>query len=53
MKELIIKKAIKMRSRAYAPFSNYSVGAAVETKTGEIIGGCNVESSSFLSLIHI
>jgi len=47
MKELIIKKAINMRSRAHAPFSNYSVGAAVETKTGEIIGGCNVESSSF------
>ncbi len=36
-----------MRNRAFAPYSNYRVGAAVETKTGEIIGGCNVESSSY------
>jgi cytidine deaminase len=43
----LIKKAIEMRSRAFAPYSNYRVGAAVETETGEIIGGCNVESSSY------
>jgi len=36
-----------MRKKAYAPYSNYKVGAAVETDTGEIIGGCNVESSSY------
>ena len=47
MKEAVIKKAIAMRSRSLAPFSNYSVGAAVETESGKIIGGCNVESSSF------
>tara|TARA_X000000368_G_scaffold106937_1_gene82972 strand:- start:841 stop:1224 length:384 start_codon:yes stop_codon:yes gene_type:complete len=43
----LIQKAIEMRKRAYAPYSNYRVGAAVETITGEIIGGCNVESSSY------
>ena len=47
MKEAVIKKAIAMRSRSLAPFSNYSVDAAVETESGKIIGGCNVESSSF------
>ena len=47
MKEAVIKKAIAMRSRAHAPFSNYRVGVAVETQSGEIIGGCNVESSSY------
>ena len=47
MKEAVIKKAIAMRSRALVPFSNYRVGAAVETQSGEIIGGCNVESSSY------
>lgn len=39
--------AISMRERAYAPFSDYRVGSAVQTTSGEIIGGCNVESSSY------
>ena len=42
MNQLLIKKAINMRENAHAPYSNYKVGAAVETKTGEIIGGCNI-----------
>ena len=45
--EDIVKIAILMRRRAFAPYSNYRVGAAVKTKTGEIIGGCNIESSSY------
>ena len=36
-----------MRNNAIAPFSNYKVGAAVETENGEIIGGCNIENSSY------
>ena len=47
MKKRLIDEAIKMRKRSYAPFSNYYVGAAVETASGDIIGGCNVESSSY------
>lgn len=47
MKDSVIKKAIAMRMRAVAPYSNYTVGAAVLTESGEIIGGCNVESSSY------
>lgn len=43
----LIKKAKEMQNRAHAPFSNYKVGAAVRTETGELIGGCNVESSSY------
>ena len=43
----LIKKAIKMRELAMAPFSGYKVGAAVLTETGEIIGGCNIENSSY------
>ena len=43
----MIKEAIAMRMRAVAPYSNYTVGAAVLTESGEIIGGCNVESSSY------
>lgn len=39
--------AIEMCMKSYAPFSNYHVGAAIETQCGKIIGGCNVESSSY------
>ena len=46
-KNKLINTAIKMRNNAIAPFSNYKVGAAVETENGEIIGGCNVENSSY------
>ncbi len=45
--EPIFKAAFKARENAYAPYSNYMVGAAVETEDGEIIAGCNVESSSY------
>ena len=45
--EDIVEIAILMRKRAFAPYSNYRVGAAVKTRTGEIIGGCNIESSSY------
>lgn len=43
----LIKTAIEMRSKAIAPYSQYKVGAAVETGSGEIIGGCNIENSSY------
>ena len=43
----LIKTAIEMRSKAIASYSQYKVGAAVETRTGEIIGGCNIENSSY------
>ena len=43
----VIKTAIEMYDRAYAPFSNYKVGSAIEVKSGEIVGGCNVESCSY------
>ena len=47
MNKKLIKTAIDMRKKSQSPYSNYRVGAAVETESGEIIGGCNVESSSY------
>ncbi len=34
-------------SRAYCPYSRFSVGAAVLTGAGEIFSGCNVENASY------
>lgn len=43
----LIKTAIEMRAKAIAPYSGYKVGSAVQTNTGKIIGGCNIENSSY------
>ena len=47
MTDQLIEKAIQMRGKAMAPYSNYKVGSAVLTESGKIFGGCNVESSSY------
>ena len=43
----LIEAAQKVRENAHAPFSNFKVGAAVETKRGIIFTGCNVENASY------
>ena len=39
-------KAKEVANRAYAPYSNFPVGAAGLTDSGEIVTGCNVENAS-------
>lgn len=46
-KEKLIEAANEARERAFAPYSNFKVGAAVETKDGEVFIGCNIESASY------
>ncbi len=43
----LYEKAKKVSENAYAPYSNYKVGAALRTKNGKIFTGCNVENSSY------
>ena len=45
--EVLIQHAITAKNRAMAPYSNYSVGAAILTETNSIILGCNVESKAY------
>lgn len=45
--KLLIKKAITARKTAYAPYSHFTVGAALLAKDGQIFQGCNVESATF------
>lgn len=43
----LIKAAAETQKKAYAPYSKFSVGAAVLTKSGKVFTGCNVENISF------
>lgn len=43
----LIECAMKARKMAYAPYSNYLVGAALYTKDGKVFTGCNIENASY------
>ena len=46
-RRLMIELASEARRRAYAPYSNYQVGAALRTGSGRIFTGCNVENAAY------
>lgn len=43
----LIRRAVKAKAHAYAPYSRFRVGAALLTADGAITEGCNVENSSY------
>lgn len=43
----LIKKAIEIKERAYAPYSNFHVACVVMTKSGRIFEGVNVENAAY------
>ena len=45
--EELIRAAMVARNNAYAPYSNFKVGAAVLAKNGKIYTGCNIENASY------
>jgi cytidine deaminase len=43
----LVEMALSIRKQAYAPYSNYRVGAALLTEDDEIFTGCNVENAVY------
>jgi len=39
--------ARQARKHAHAPYSKFKVGAALRTRAGEIVTGCNIENASY------
>jgi cytidine deaminase len=46
-REELVAKAIKARENAYAPYSNYKVGAALLGRSGRVYTSCNVENAVY------
>ena len=47
MRERLLRSARQVMKNAYAPFSNFRVGAAILTSKGQVFVGCNVENASY------
>lgn len=45
--ERLFDAAKVIREKSYSPYSKFKVGAALETESGEIFTGTNVENASF------
>jgi len=46
-RRVLIDLANEASRRAYAPYSNYQVGAALRTRSGRIFTGCNIENAAY------
>ena len=47
MTDELFERAVAVAERAYAPYSNYLVGAAVQARDGRVFEGVNVENAAY------
>lgn len=47
MYQELVQAALQVREKAYAPYSEYKVGAALLTKSGKVFLGVNVENAAY------
>jgi cytidine deaminase len=47
MSNPLVEAALAARANAFAPFSKFQVGAAVEDADGRIYTGCNIENATY------
>ena len=43
----LVEAALRVRENAFAPYSKFKVGAAVEAADGRIFAGCNIENATY------
>ncbi|MCL9813840.1 cytidine deaminase [Natranaeroarchaeum aerophilus] len=48
----LIELAREARESSYAPYSEYHVGAALETSDGTTFTGCNIENANYSNSVH-
>ncbi|WP_394742326.1 cytidine deaminase [Natronococcus roseus] len=48
----LIDAAREIQADAHVPYSEYPVGAALETEDGEVFVGCNLENANFSNSLH-
>ena len=48
----LLEAAREIQSAAHVPYSEYTVGAALETADGEVFVGCNLENANYSNSLH-
>ena len=48
----LLDRAREAREAAYAPYSEYAVGAALRTADGTVYTGCNIENANYSNSLH-
>ncbi|APX96555.1 cytidine deaminase [Natronorubrum daqingense] len=48
----LLETARDVQSNAHVPYSEYPVGAALETADGEVFVGCNLENANYSNSLH-